>query len=175
MITKHKEVYFKTIIWHICYYLFHMGVYLATKDMDVVVYFYVNILLLAGYWHRGVEHLPQFSNLSAFQFYNQQCWEWPFTERRSTKCRSTFRETFQKLIKSLLWCQIKIHRVFSWNSSSSPNINFQNQTFQGNAIQRHIDKTYLLRNDSGKIFKILIFHNSFITFLLEGQTTPYVQ
>ena len=53
MITKHKEVYFKTIIWHICCYLFHMGVYLATKDMDVVVYFDVNILLLTGYLTLG--------------------------------------------------------------------------------------------------------------------------
>lgn len=53
MITKHKEVYFKTIIWHICCYLFHMEVYLATKDMDVVVYFDVNILLLTGYLTLG--------------------------------------------------------------------------------------------------------------------------
>lgn len=30
-----------------------MEVYLGTKDMDVVVYFYVNILLLAGYLTLG--------------------------------------------------------------------------------------------------------------------------
>lgn len=53
MITKHKEVYFKTIIWHTCYHLFYMEVYLGTKDVDVVVYFYVNTLLLAGYLTLG--------------------------------------------------------------------------------------------------------------------------
>lgn len=102
MITKHKEVYFKTIIWHICYCLFHMGVYLATKDMDAVVYFYVNIFLGwifdTGVW--SIFH--SFQTYQLFSFTINSAENDPSHKGAAQNAEEHLERHFKKLIKSLL-------------------------------------------------------------------------